>query len=843
MTGAIRLAAANAKANYRRFTLSAVAVALSVAFITATLVLGSSVAGTAVEDTAAANATIDAVVVGRLLGTNDDGPDGETVLRETLPPQTIAAVAAVPGVANAAGVTEGFAKVVVDGRAVGTGTHPDVGRSWIADAALNPFTLVSGAAPAADGDVVIDEALASQAGLHIGDKVEVLTATGVHRLMLTGTTNYGPAASAPLQQTVHLTSEAAVELLQSDRLSQIVIRAEPGIDGAALVNDLEAAVPGSEAIDGAGYVARLQAGVSSPFAFLGLFLLAFAGIAAVVATTIIYNTFSIALAQRRRELALTRAMGAQRGQVMWSVMVEAILVGVAATAVGLVAGVLGAGLLRSLMDLLGAGFLAGPTVIEPLRLAVAAAVGIAVTAVSACVPARQCASAAPVEALREAAAESPTTSRYRNLSGFALLILGAVAMTWAVIASNSLLLVGAALVVPGFVLAGPALVGATAAVSRLLLARGGGATGSVAASNLARNRRRAASTTLALTLGVALVAFFTVLANSFTTSLTGNLDASLRADYIVASLTPESATIDPALAVSLAALDGVDAVASLRVAGAAIDGIGEGVGGIEADALTRVFDLGVNAGSLDELAGGGVAVLTSAVPNASVGDVVTIQFADRTGEFPVAATFTNSLGSFDAPSYLVSLETLKVYESGLADSAIFVSAADTAVAAEVQAAVAASPGSLFETKASYVAGTSTEIDQFRNLIWAMLGLTVVLSLVGVANTTTLAMRQRVREIGTMRAIGTTARGVRRIIRFEAGLLAALGTLMGLTLAVAGSWATVEVLAGNQLGAAAIPWLSLAIIGLGAIAAGVLAAAYPAWRASRMPPLVALAVID
>lgn len=841
MTGATRLAAANAKANYTRFALSAVGIALSVAFVTATLVLGSSVAGTAVEDTAAANATIDAVVEGRVLGTDDEGPGGETVLRGSLPPEATAAVAAVPGVTSAEGVTDGFAKVVVDGRAVGTGTYSDIGRNWISDPALNPFTLASGTAPVADGDVVIDRALASEAGLQIGDEVEIITPTGVHHLTLTGTTSYGPAGGAPLQRTVHFAPEVANELLQADRLAQIVVRAEPGVDAAALASDLEAAVPGSEAITGADYIARLQGAVTSPFSFLTLFLLVFAGIATVVSATIIYNTFSIALAQRRREFALMRAVGAQRGQVMRSVLIEAALVGVVATAIGMVLGILGVGLLRSLMDLLGAGFLSGPTVIEPLRLAIAAAIGVVVTIVSAWAPARQSAGAAPVEALREAAAESPSTSWLRNLSGFVLLAMGAAAMTWAVIASNSLLLAGAAFFVPGLILAGPALVGATASVSRLLLDRLGGAAGPIAATNLARNRRRAASTTLALSLGVALIAFFTVLANSFTTSLSGQLNVSLRADYVITSVTPQSPTINPGLAGTLADIDGVDAVASLRVAEAAVDGTGEGLGGVDPVALTQVFDLGVTAGSLGELSSGGVAVLTSEVPNAAVGDIVSIGFDDQTIELPVVATFTNSLGGFDASSYLASLETLEAYGSGLADSNIFVSATDQSAAAEVQAAVAASPGALFETKSSYVSGTSTEIDQFRNFIWAMLGLTVVIALVGIANTTILAVRQRTREIGTLRAIGTTPRGVRRIIRLEAGLLAALGTLVGLTLAVVGGWATIEVLAGAELGAVAIPPLSLAVIGIGAIVAGVLAAAYPAWRASRTPPLDALAV--
>lgn len=841
MTGATRLAAANAKANYTRFALSAVGIALSVAFVTATLVLGSSVAGTAVEDTAAANATIDAVVEGRVLGTDDEGPGGETVLRGSLPPEATAAVAAVPGVTSAEGVTDGFAKVVVDGRAVGTGTYSDIGRNWISDPALNPFTLASGTAPVADGDVVIDRALASEAGLQIGDEVEIITPTGVHHLTLTGTTSYGPAGGAPLQRTVHFAPEVANELLQADRLAQIVVRAEPGVDAAALASDLEAAVPGSEAITGADYIARLQGAVTSPFSFLTLFLLVFAGIATVVSATIIYNTFSIALAQHRREFALMRAVGAQRGQVMRSVLIEAALVGVVATAIGMVLGILGVGLLRSLMDLLGAGFLSGPTVIEPLRLAIAAAIGVVVTIVSAWAPARQSAGAAPVEALREAAAESPSTSWLRNLSGFVLLAMGAAAMTWAVIASNSLLLAGAAFFVPGLILAGPALVGATASVSRLLLDRLGGAAGPIAATNLARNRRRAASTTLALSLGVALIAFFTVLANSFTTSLSGQLNVSLRADYVITSVTPQSPTINPGLAGTLADIDGVDAVASLRVAEAAVDGTGEGLGGVDPVALTQVFDLGVTAGSLGELSSGGVAVLTSEVPNAAVGDIVSIGFDDQTIELPVVATFTNSLGGFDAPSYLASLETLEAYGSGLADSNIFVSATDQSAAAEVQAAVAASPGALFETKSSYVSGTSTEIDQFRNFIWAMLGLTVVIALVGIANTTILAVRQRTREIGTLRAIGTTPRGVRRIIRLEAGLLAALGTLVGLTLAVVGGWATIEVLAGAELGAVAIPPLSLAVIGIGAIVAGVLAAAYPAWRASRTPPLDALAV--
>lgn len=841
------LATANARANRSRFALTASAVTLSVAFLTATLILADSLTGTAAEDIAAANAELSFVVEGPIVLEGDGGGPGEAVERitGTLPVDTLDRVAAVDGVDTVEAETIGFAKVVADGRAVGGGTATDVGRSWIASPALNPFELRAGRAPAEADEVALDSALAAAGGAAVGDVVEVLTATGLHEMTVTGLVGFGGADAAPLQRTVLVAPEVAPGLLDEPGHQRLRASVDDGLDPADVIADVAASVPGVQVIEAAAHIDVEQRAVASPFEFLSLFLLAFAAIATIAGTTIIVNTFSIAIAQRRRELALLRAVGATRREVLGSILGEATIVAVVATAAGLGLGLLGASTLRSVMDLAGLSFLDGPLVVTPVSLAIATGVGLLVTVGSAVVPARAAAGAAPVEALRAASTEPAAVSLGRSVGGLLAVAAGGAALVAGVASSSAALLAGGALLVPGLLLAGPALVTGVAAVARPLLAPLAGVEGAMAATNLARNPRRASATALGLTLGVAMVGFFTVMAGSLNAGVARSIDRSLQADVVVTSVSTEVATIEPGLIDRVATIDGVTSAAALTTAEAAVggaDGVtGSAVVGGIGDDLETLFDFGVATGSLDDLADGGVAVWTGVgEPVPALGETIELTFEDRVVSLPVVATFDDGLPGFDAPTHLVADTTIEEAQSGLLDTTLFVDVTDDATMQAVRAAVADTPGALFETRDGYVASAGSEIDAIRNLAYALLSLTAVIAVLGVANTTALSISERGRELGMLRAIGATRRGVRRVVAYEVAVLSAIGTVVGLAVAVFGGWAVVRTIGGTELGAVAVPLGTLAAIAAGSVMAGLSVAALPAWRASRRPTLDAIA---
>ncbi|MEM9035537.1 MAG: FtsX-like permease family protein [Actinomycetota bacterium] len=837
MSAVTTIARKNAIANRSRFALTIAAVALSVAFLTATLILADSITGTAESDIARANDELSFVVQGETLSAGDGGPgEAARAVTASLDPSTLEVVQGIDGV-DAVGVSNGFAKLVADGEAVGGGTAEDVGTNWIDDPALNPYELAAGAPPVGDQQVVVDVGLASDGGIVVGDLVEIITPTGLREMTVSGLARFGPADSAPLQRTLLFDAVELPALLDTSGFD--AIRAVVDGEAATALSAAGEALPTATVLSAADYVAAEQAAVATPFEFLSIFLLAFAAIATVAGATIIVNTFAIAIAQRRRELALMRAVGATRREVLRAVLGEAAIVAVVATGLGIGAGLLGASALRSLMDIAGLSFLDGPSVVSARTIAIAAAVGLAVTMGSAWAPARRAAAAAPVEALRNAAAEASTPSRWRAGAGFVALALGVGSLVAAASAADAVLLVGAALLVPGLVLAGPSIVSGLVRIVRPGLSRAAGIEGAMAATNLTRNPRRSASTALGLTLGVALVGFFTVLAASLNSSLTTSLDRDLTADAVVTSVSTEVSTIDPGLVERIAAIEGVTAASPLALADASDPMGGEAVvGGVGVD-LTDLFDLGVVEGSFDGLAEGGVAVWNGGeVPAPSVGDVVELVFEEGPAELPVVAVFENTLAGFDPPTHLVSATLLDDLQPGLVDDTLFVSVADATAEGSVRAAVAETPGSLFETRADFVSSASSEVDAIRNLVYALLGLTVVIAVVGVANTTALSVSERTRELGMLRAIGATQRGVRRIVRLEAAALSTAGAATGLALAVAGGWALVRAV-GGELTTVSVPVLPMAVIVLGAVVAGVLAAAGPGWRASQVPTLDAI----
>ncbi|MZE80631.1 ABC transporter permease [Streptomyces xinghaiensis] len=837
MSQMVRSAARSVFASRGRFLLTGTAIALSVAFLAATLVLSDSMRGRAAGDIAEALAGTDAVVQGVSLGEPGGGPgDPARSVRQSLDPDITERVVAVDGVDGAAPQWAGFAKLVVDGSTVGTGTASDVGRNWVADPALNPFRLASGQPPTEVGEIAIDRSLADDAGVAPGDVVQVLTATGMHDATITGIATFASADAAPLQRTVLLADGAVSAWLDTAAPTEVLVDVAEGADRTEVLGRLSE-LSDAEVVDGPDYIRTKQDAATSPLQFLNVFLLAFAVVAILIGVTIIFNTFVLTVARRRRESGLLRAIGAERRQVLGGVVIEAAFVGTIATLAGLVCGVAGVGALRWVVGLTGVSLITGPTIVSPTSIAIAATVGIGATILSAWIPARRAAATPPIEALRESAAEPRVVSRARTASGLVLAAAAIAGGTVAVVGSNPVWLMLAAAIVPALVLCGPAIVTASARWSSPAARRAAGAPGSIAAGNLAASPRRSASTALALMLGIAMVTVFSIFASSLTSAVGTDVREGLRADLVVTSATPDFSTIDPTLAGRIAALPDVDSATALSIAEGIVAGKAEAIGGIDPTALPTLYDLDPIAGDLADLGSGGVAVVGD--DPALLGGTLEIEFERSAIEAPIVAVVERSTGGFEAPAYFVDRATLDASVGRLLDAQVLVDLADGAVAdAEeaVSALVRDSPGAFLATREEHVAGSGSEIAAFGYFIDGMLILASFIALLGVANTTALAINERSGEIGLLRAVGASRRELRRIVRLEGALLSFVAASIGIAVGAAFGWAMIDVTGGAEIPSVVVPWPRLAVTLIVAVAAGVAAAAWPAFRVSRVPVL-------
>ncbi|MBM6405546.1 ABC transporter permease [Phycicoccus sp. CSK15P-2] len=813
------------------------AITLSVAFLVATLVLTDSMRGRAASDIAEAMAGTDAVVQGAALGEAGGGPgDPERAVQQSLDPDVTDRVAAVDGVDGASPQWVGFAKLIVDGAPVGTGTASDVGRNWVVSPALSPFRLVSGRAPTETGEIAIDRSLATDGDTAPGDVVQVLTATGMHEATVTGVATFARADAAPLQRTVLLPDAAVTDWLDATAPTEVLVDIADGEDRAEVLGRLSA-LSDAEVVDGPDLVRTMQNAATAPLEFLTVFLLAFAMVAILIGVTIIYNTFTLTVARRRRESGLLRAVGAERRQVLGGVVVEALFVGTVATLGGLVLGVAGVGALRWVVGLTGVSLLPGSPIVSPVSISVAAAVGIGATILSAWVPARRAAATPPIEALRDGAAEARTVSTVRTASGLVLAAVAVVGGTVAVLASSPAWLALAVAIVPALVLCGPAIVSTAARWSAVVARRVVGVSGTIATGNLAGSPRRSASTALALMLGTALVTMFAIFASSLASGVGNDVREGLRADLVVTSATPDFPTIDPSLAGRIAGLPDVDTATAMSSAEGVVAGRAESVGGIDPTALPTVFDLDLVAGDLAALSAGGVAVVGT--DPSVLGSTLEIQFERSTAEAPIVAVVARSTGGFEAPLFFLDSATLEESVGRTLDARVFVDLADDArgdVEAEVQALVASAPGSFLETKVEHMAKNGEEIASFAAFVDGMLVLAGMVAILGVANTTALAINERSGEIGLLRAVGASRREVRRIVRLEVALLSFVAAAIGIAVASGFGWALIDVTGGDEIPSVIMPWPRLGLTLVVAVVAGVVAAAWPAFRVSRRRPL-------
>jgi putative ABC transport system permease protein len=711
------------------------------------------------------------------------------------------------------------------------------------------LTLVAGRAPSAAGEVVVDRATADRADLELGDDTTVLTPEPV-AVTVVGLAAYGDTDQlGGVTYVAFDTATAQAVVTGGDtQLSGVLVRGVDGVGAEELATRIDATLPdGVEAITGTELTAEQQADVESDFlGFFQMILLAFAGIAMVVAAFSIHNTFSILVTQRTRESALMRAIGASRRQVIVSVVVEALAVGAVATAIGFAAGIGIAGVLQAAMesglDLPSQGLVVGSGAIVASVI-----IGVGTTLIASVGPALKASRVAPLAALRDVAVDRSASSVWRAIAGVLIAGAGAVALLTATSTPDGAMaragLGSLALLVAAVVL-GPVVARPAAGLLGVVPATVRGVTGRLARRNAMRNPRRTAASASALMVGTAVVGLFTTFAASIEASLDDVVDENFAGDLIIVPEGFSGSMLSAELAPAIGALPDVDASVGTAFAPAMIDGDTVEVAATDVGDLSAVFDVGVSSGSLAGFTDGDVAVseqfadandlaLGARVPMSWVDGTTTVHTVSAV--YHDRMTFGDIIVSAGELAEHVAQDNVTVVLVDLADGA------DGAAAEAAIGAVAAQFGAPEpQDRDEYLDTVGEEIDQMLFFVYGMLGVAVIIALMGIANTLALSIHDRRRELGLLRAVGQGRAQVRSAVRWESVIVALFGTVGGIGLGSVLGWGLVRALKAQEgFGTFALPIAPLAVVlGLAAVA-GVVAAIRPARRAAKSDILAAI----
>ena len=818
-----------------RLLTTAFAVLLGVAFMSGTLIFTDTIGATFDSALADVDAGVDAYVrtpsdIDTAYG---QGPRLDASIADT--------VAAVEGVDEVALRLFGYARLVgPDGVPVGDGVQgPAFGMNWVTVDDLNPWVLSSGSAPANDDEIVIDKSSADTAGYQPGDVATVLTKGAPRDFTISGVARFGELDSLAGATAVLFTDTTAAEMLASPgEASAIAMTADDGVSQSTIAAAVAGALDSDvEVITGAALIAENQATLAAGFAPFKTILLVFALVAMFVGAFIINNTFSITVAQRTREMALLRAIGASGRQVKRSVLIEAVIVGVLASAAGLAAGVGVATGLAKLMSQFGIELPDGPMAISSSALAMSFGVGVVITTLSAWLPARRAAKIAPIDAMRSVSVDDSAGSTRRTTLG-AVVVTGGIGALLTGLAVDEIALVGAGALATfsGVAILGPVLARPVAHLLGVPL-RLRGVSGEIATRNAMRSPKRTARTAASLMIGVALVGFITVFAASAKTSIAGSLDEEFLGTHIINDGGWDNTTgLSPELAERLRAQPDIDVVSQARTAPAVVNGTPtDTFFAFDATTIDSIFQLGNIDGDLHSLGSDGIAVSAAeADANAwTLGSSVPVTFIGGDTTFTVEAIYTS--GTDWVGASFVDIDAFTANGMDELDFDIYVSGD----AAAITTVTAADPSAVVQDRAAFIDNKNADIDMMLGLFYVMLALAVFIALLGIANTLALSIGERTRELGLMRAVGMTRAQTRSMVRWEATIIAVFGSTLGLAIGTFFGWAVVQALADQGIDTLTVPVASLAVVTIIAAAAGSTAAILPARRAARLDVLTAL----
>ncbi|MEU6253357.1 FtsX-like permease family protein [Streptomyces sp. NPDC047043] len=837
-----RTALRNVFAHKARLLMTVLAVMLGVAFVSGTLVFTNTISDAYQTSSAKGFDQVDVAVQAKY----QDDTGNKVGKKPELTQAMLDTSAKVPGAASAVGAVNGFTAIAdKDGKLIGGGFRSEGGNYWGDKDARYP--LKSGTAPHGKNQVAIDSETAKRAGYKVGDQVRisvdgpVLTPT-VSGIFTTDDGNVAAGGSLALFDTA-----TAQQLFgKAGTYDEIDVKAASGTSQTALKGQLDKAL-GTKLVEtttGRQLADDQAEMISSQMSGMKQGLLVFAGIALFVGTFIIANTFTMLVAQRTKELALLRAVGASRRQVTRSVLIEAFVVGTVAGVSGLVAGIgIGAGL-RSLMGTLGATVPDGPLVISPGTVASALAVGIVITMLAAWLPGRRAAKIPPVAAMGSVHAKATTKSLVlRNTLGALFSAAGVATVLAATTMDGSdgqapmglgavLLIIGVFILTP--LLSRP-LIAAAAPVLRIF-----GVSGKLARQNSVRNPRRTAATASALMIGLTLITGMTVMAGSLQKSIDKMASSAIRADYVVSMANGND--LSPDVDKKLNATDGVTDTSPLRNAASRIDGTTEFLTGVNGSAIGKLTDLKVDNGTF-KVDGTQVVVDEDTAKSYGwkAGSGFTAHYEDgKSSRLTVSGVYE---GNELIRGILLDNTTLTPHLTDASDMQVLVKTADGASGAtkdKLEKALGTNPAIKIQSKQDLSDDIAKMFTLMLNMLYGLLAMAVIVAVLGVINTLAMSVFERSQEIGMLRAIGLDRKGIKRMVRLESLVISLFGGVLGIGLGVFFGWAAGELL-GTRMATyeLVLPWARMAVFLLLAATVGVLAALWPARRAARLNMLAAI----
>lgn len=828
-----------------RLALTALAVVLGVAFMSGTFVLTDTIKHTFNQLFQQTSTGIDAVVRGVApygTGTGGAGPDSGTGNRPLTPSSLIDAVRSAPGVAVADGSVSGTVTALNKHGKTFTRFAPTLAVSWFTDRQLSALHVTAGRGPAGPDEVTVDRGSAKRENFTVGDQITIIGESGPHQFTIVGLTKFGSTnnlAGATLLSFDLATTQQLVG--KPGFVNAIDVAATPGTQGERLLAQIGGQLPkGFEVVTGAQAASEQANNVTQGLSQFNTVLLVFAAIALFVGAFLIFNTFSILVGQRTRELALLRAIGASRAQINRSVLGEAAVTGFAGSVIGVALGVALAAGLYALLNGLGVSLPRSTLQLQARTVIVGLIVGIFVTLVSAILPALRAGSIPPAAGLRDDVVVQETSLRRRAIIGGAVSGVGVLGLAVGLFASAGVLAVGvgAAVTFVGVAMLAPFVAGPMARVLGRPLASTG-VSGRLSQENAARNPRRTAATASALMVGVALVAAIATLAQSATVSFNGLFDKAIKANYVLTA--SGFAFLSPAVEQSVHDVPGVVAVNAVRSARWHLGKVGKDVGGIDPVAGPQVLNVQMVTGTFASVARGEVLIDDTVARNDhyKVGHVLPMGFA-ATGvqNVTIGGTYkTNQfLGNYTVSNQFLSANVTQTLDQLIALRAVSVNPQTTAA---LSAAVKGYGNVQVKTAAQFKSEQKKQLSAILGIVYALLGLSILIALVGVVNTLALSVMERTREIGLLRAVGTQRRQVKRMIRGEAVVVSLIGAILGLVIGLGLGAAVVSALSSTFITTLAIPLGTvLAVLVLAALF-GVWAAVWPARRAAKLDVLTAI----
>ncbi len=829
-----------------RLVLTSLAVILGTAFLSGTSVFSATLDRTFNNLFEDVFKNIDGYVRSTQVVEGDFG----VIERQRIPADYVDKVLAVPGVSDAVPDIQAFARIVgKDGKPIGTeGAGPPTFGSVAVEFKGALWTIAQGRFPNGPAEVALDEASAEKAGYVLGDTVKVVAQSGSRTFTMVGIASYGDVRSPGGATFALFDVPTAAEFLgKPGFVDAILVVGDGSRSDDELAKDIDTIFKPSQKVEtltGAEITKETQDDIGQALSFFSIFLTIFSVIALGVGSFVIYNVFSISAAQRQKENALLRALGANRAQITRSMLIESLVVGLFGSLLGFVGGIGISKLLSVALPALGFDLPSGGLVITASILINTVVVGLIVTILSAVLPARRAGKVPPLAAMRATAIETAGPGRVRLLWGLGSMLVG-LGIIGAVIggSSNNLLGFGVLFVFVGTIVIGPSIARPVA----LFLGRPAetlrGVTGQMARQNAARNPKRTSRTSAPVLIGVALVTAVSALAASINGQISDIFTEQFKGDYAVNSNAQGFGGLSPNLATTLSKIDGVNDASGIGTALTKINDKGRTLIVISPSTIGGNYDIGLVNADYSVLDKDGILISESLAKrdDLKIGSVIPVTFGDGvTRDLTVRALYVHDDLAGDR---VISRETFAGTTVSSFDFSIYITlekdANNEKVRAELQKVVDDYGQGKLLSRDEYIDEQAGQVNQLLGLIYGLLALSVIIAIVGIIITLLLSVFERQREIGLLRAVGMTRSQVRTTVRWESVITSLLGAVLGIVLGLGLGWVIVYALRDQGLTSFQVPVGSTVFIMVMSFVVGVLAAVYPAWRATKVDMLDAL----